>query len=49
MALPETAVAGCSRSVRDAVLAALAEADDNDVLIIFGSFFTVAAAREVLL
>ncbi len=39
----------CYGSVEEAARAALSEADANDLLLIFGSFFTVAAAREVLL
>jgi dihydrofolate synthase/folylpolyglutamate synthase len=39
----------CAVSVKEAVTAALSDAGENDLLIIFGSFFTVAAARAMLL
>ena len=40
---------GCFSSVQDALKAALSRARENDFLLIFGSFFTVAAAREALI
>lgn len=40
---------GCSGSVAEAVSAALSEARESDMVLIFGSFFTVAAAREILM
>ncbi|HCA12386.1 MAG TPA: bifunctional tetrahydrofolate synthase/dihydrofolate synthase, partial [Marinobacter adhaerens] len=36
-------------SVREALVSALAVADPNDLVVVFGSFFTVAEAREILL
>ena len=39
----------CSGSVAAAISAAIAEAGENDLLLVFGSFFTVSAARELLL
>lgn len=41
--------ADCFSSVQEALTAALSRACDNDFLLIFGSFFTVAAARDALL
>ena len=41
--------AGCSGSVAAAVSGALSEASKSDLVLIFGSFFTVSAARELLL
>lgn len=40
---------GCSSSVQQALTAALSRACEKDLVLIFGSFFTVAAAREALL
>jgi dihydrofolate synthase/folylpolyglutamate synthase len=40
---------GCHDSVAEAVAAAVSAATDADMVIIFGSFHTVAAAREALL
>ncbi|HBI80208.1 MAG TPA: bifunctional tetrahydrofolate synthase/dihydrofolate synthase, partial [Marinobacter adhaerens] len=36
-------------SVREGLVSALAVADPNDLVVVFGSFFTVAEAREILL
>ncbi|AKV98490.1 folylpolyglutamate synthase [Marinobacter sp. CP1] len=36
-------------SVREALVSALAVADPNDLVVVFGSFFTVAEGREILL
>jgi dihydrofolate synthase/folylpolyglutamate synthase len=50
MSVPKNAAScGCSLSVPEAVSAALSEARESDMVLIFGSFFTVAAAREVLM
>lgn len=40
---------GCFDSVEKAISAALSVARDTDLLLIFGSFFTVSAARQALL
>jgi len=45
----EAGICGCSGSVQEALCAALAMARENDIVLIFGSFFTVAAARDALL
>lgn len=45
----EAGPAYCYGSVKEALAAALSEASDRDLLLVFGSFYTVAAAREVLL
>ena len=47
--LRDTKPCSCYGSVEEAVRAALSEARAKDMLLIFGSFFTVAAARELLL
>ncbi|MDX5327796.1 MAG: bifunctional tetrahydrofolate synthase/dihydrofolate synthase [Marinobacter sp.] len=43
-------IAGCtaSESVADAISSALAEAGENDTIVVFGSFYTVAEARARL-
>lgn len=38
---------GCAGSVQEAVSSALATARHNDLVLVFGSFFTVAAARKM--
>lgn len=40
---------GCSSSVQEALTVALSRTRETDLLLIFGSFFTVAAARNALL
>lgn len=47
--LTGVADANCYGSVQEALTAALSRARENDFVLVFGSFFTVAAAREALL
>jgi dihydrofolate synthase/folylpolyglutamate synthase len=50
MNLPENAMGpGCAGSVEAALQSALSAARSTDLVLIFGSFFTVAAARAQLL
>jgi len=47
--LNEKQVQGCFGSVEQALSSALAACSERDLVLVFGSFFTVAAARDALL